>query len=73
MDNKNIIDARGLSCPVPVVLTKKAIEKGPSSLQVIVDNVAAKENVSRYATAMGYTIKIEEKDNEETLLLLEKK
>ncbi len=73
MDKVKTIDARGLSCPVPVVLTKKAVEQNPSVLQVIVDNVAAKENVSRYATAMGYNIKIEEKDNEETLLTLEKK
>ncbi len=73
MENIKTIDARGLSCPVPVVLTKKAIEQNPKDLQVIVDNVAAKENVSRYATAMGYSVNYSEKENDETLLTLEKK
>jgi len=73
MEDIKVIDARGLSCPVPVVLTKKAIEKNPSKLQVIVDNVAAKENVSRYANAMGYSIEVKDKENDETLLTLEKK
>lgn len=72
MEDIKIIDARGLSCPVPVVLAKKAIEKNPKNLQIIVDNVAAKENVSRYAKAMGYSININDKENDETLLILEK-
>lgn len=44
------VDARGLACPQPVVLTKKALEEGGCDIiEVIVDNPAARENVMRYA------------------------
>jgi selenium metabolism protein YedF len=55
-----IIDARGLSCPQPVVLTKKALEKA-DDLIVIVDNATAKQNVSRLAESHGLGITVEEK------------
>lgn len=41
------IDARGLSCPQPVVLTQQAIKKGLTEFQVLVDTVVSKENVLR--------------------------
>ena len=42
------IDARGLACPQPVVLTKKALEQiAEGVLTVVVDNTAAKENVTK--------------------------
>lgn len=47
------IDARGLSCPQPVVLVDKAIAAGETALEVIVDNEVAKENVTRLAERRG--------------------
>ena len=42
------VDARGFSCPVPVIKTKEAIEALPSGeIIVLVDEEVAKENVSR--------------------------
>jgi selenium metabolism protein YedF len=55
-----IIDARGLSCPQPVVLTKKAMEKA-DDLIVIVDNATAEQNVSRLAENHGLGVTVEEK------------
>ena len=55
-----IIDARGLSCPQPVVMTKKAMEKA-SDLTVIVDNATAEENVSRLAEGHGMEVKVDRK------------
>jgi selenium metabolism protein YedF len=55
-----IIDARGLSCPQPVVLTKKALEKA-DDLIVIVDNATAKQNVSRLAESHGLGVSVDEK------------
>lgn len=49
---KNIIDARGLACPQPVILTKKALERG-DCITVIVDNEAAVENVTRMGIKSG--------------------
>ena len=45
------VDARGLSCPEPVVRTKKAFEKN-NSFSVLVDNETAKENVVRFCNNM---------------------
>ncbi len=45
------IDCRGLSCPEPVICTKKAL-KEDSQIDVLVDNRASLENVKRFATAM---------------------
>ncbi|MDA3899641.1 MAG: sulfurtransferase TusA family protein [Spirochaetes bacterium] len=47
MENK--IDARGLSCPQPVILVQKALKDGALSLEIIVDNDVSKENVIRFA------------------------
>lgn len=58
----NILDARGWACPKPVIETRKALQND-KSLIVIVDNKAAKENVSRLATKMGCQFQIEEKDD----------
>lgn len=44
------LDARGLACPEPVIQTKKALEEGGFGiLEVLVDNAAARDNVSRFA------------------------
>ena len=43
------IDARGLSCPAPVLMAKEAVEKDHLAVvEVLVDNEAARENVSRF-------------------------
>lgn len=41
------IDARGLSCPEPVILTRQAMMSGEAAYEVIVDNNTSKENVTR--------------------------
>ena len=48
------VDARGLSCPEPVIRAKNAMESGDKEYEILVDNVVAKENVSRFATHQGY-------------------
>ncbi len=56
------LDLKGLSCPEPVVKTKKALKENPQGLISIVDNRAALENVSRFGRAMGYKVDAVEKD-----------
>jgi TusA-related sulfurtransferase len=56
------VDARGLSCPQPIIETKKVVDKKVKELTVLVDNIAAKENVSRFAKAMKYEVAVEETD-----------
>lgn len=68
-----MIDARGLSCPLPVVMTQDAVKKEhPDTLEVLVDNACAMENVTRFAMNSGYEVSAQEKD-EEYLLTLKKK
>ena len=63
------LDARGLSCPEPVIMIRKAMLKGDSSYQMVVDNPASKENVTRYAQHQGYQVRVEERDGEYTLTM----
>ncbi|NLW41395.1 MAG: SirA family protein [Tissierellia bacterium] len=65
------IDTRGMSCPQPVLMTKKAIEKNPSSLEVLVDNNTAKNNVTRFLKNLGYNIDYKEED-EDTIIIARK-
>lgn len=61
------IDARGLSCPEPVVLTRNAMMSGEAAYEVVVDNNTSKENVTRYAEHQGYKVVVTENDGEYTL------
>ncbi|HZX46675.1 MAG TPA: sulfurtransferase TusA family protein [Clostridia bacterium] len=54
----NKVDARGRSCPEPVLLTKRAIDRSPEGVQVLVDNTTARENVKRFAGNLGYNVEI---------------
>jgi selenium metabolism protein YedF len=54
------IDCRGQQCPQPVIQTRKLMLEEPGSiLEVLVDDQACQDNVSRLATTMGYSIKVE--------------
>ena len=63
------IDARGLSCPKPVIMTKNALESKEAACDILVDNVTAKENVTRFASHQGYQVKAEEKGEDFVLHL----
>jgi selenium metabolism protein YedF len=55
------IDARGLSCPAPVLETKAAVEQHhPRQIQVTVDNEPAKQNVSRFLNSQGYQTEVKQ-------------
>lgn len=57
----NKIDARGLSCPAPVLETKAALsEHRPSHIEVVVDNEPASQNVVRFLESRGYVSKVEQ-------------
>ena len=46
------IDCRNLTCPAPVLNVKRALEE-QSEIRVIVDDVAARENVARFSRNRG--------------------
>lgn len=61
------IDARGLSCPQPVILVKKAIDKGDFPIEVTLDSETSRENVTRIATHVGCSVHVEEQGDLFTL------
>lgn len=66
------IDVRGLNCPEPVFLTKKAIDEGNKDIEILCDAVVAKENITRLAGKMGYSISNKTNDDGDFVLSLKK-
>ena len=58
-----IVDARGLSCPQPVLLALNEIKKmNKGEIVILVDTDTSKENVSRAASSKGWNLKNVEPD-----------
>jgi tRNA 2-thiouridine synthesizing protein A len=64
------IDARGLSCPQPVVLTKSFIDKTDSGeFEIIVDTGTARDNISRLAGNCGWAVTVRTESDDIVLTL----
>ncbi len=60
MDERKMVDARGLSCPQPAMLARQALQElNKGTLEVIVDTGTARENVSRIAGHLGWEVNVE--------------
>lgn len=65
-----IIDARRLSCPQPVILTNRKIkEMGKDIFEVLVDTDTSKENISRLAQQSGWDIEVKKVDEDYCIVL----
>jgi len=58
------VDARGLSCPQPVILARKALQEGAFPIEVLVDTVTSRENVRRMAEKAGCAVRVEQTGDE---------
>ena len=68
-----MVDARGLSCPMPVVMVQKEVaNNAPAQLEVLVDDRCAVENITRFAGNNGYAVEVREATDEEFSLTLTK-
>ena len=63
------VDARGLSCPQPVILARKAIQEGEFPIEVFVETVTSRENVRRASERLGCQVSVKEMDDEFKLVL----
>ncbi len=62
---KKNLDARGITCPAPVLLAKDCIDKeNPEELSVLVDNESSCENVTRFLGTRNYTVKVTPENGE---------
>ena len=66
----NKIDARGLSCPQPVILTNRKIkEMGKGIFEILVDTDTSRENISRLAEQTGWDVEVKKMDDDYCLIL----
>lgn len=70
---EKLVDARGMSCPLPVVHTKKAAESmAPGdTLSVLVDNEIAVQNLQRFASHKGYPVSAQKRAEKEFAVIMQ--
>lgn len=67
-----MVDARGYSCPVPVVMARESIEKNPGAdCEILVDSMVCVENITRFGEGRGYKVSYE-KQGEDFKIFLKK-
>ena len=55
----NTVDARGQACPIPVIMTRKAVDEG-LPVTILVDDMTPVKNISRFAASQGLTAEYRE-------------
>ena len=67
------VNAMGDNCPIPVIKTKKAMQEltGPETIDVLVDNEIAVQNVSKMAASSGGKVTSEKKGEKEFRIVIE--
>jgi len=67
------IDARGLSCPQPAMMTRQALQKASTgTIEVLVDSGTSRDNVGRMAANAGWRVTVENKPDGVYRLVLER-
>lgn len=64
MADQATVDARGRSCPEPVIITKRALDQNGNRAMVLVDNQVAVDNITRFADSRGLKVLVKEKDGD---------
>lgn len=60
------VDARGLSCPQPVLMAMEKIQAiHQGEMEILVDTQASKENVSRAVQSQGWEVQNIQEDGDE--------
>lgn len=66
------VNAMGDNCPIPVIKTKKAMQAltGPETIEVLVDNEIAVQNVTKMASSSGGKVTSEKRGEKEYRILI---
>ncbi len=69
--SSEVVDARGLSCPQPVLLSRRAVNELESggSVEVLVDTVTSRDNVKRAVESVGCQVEITHEGDEFRLII----
>jgi tRNA 2-thiouridine synthesizing protein A len=63
MADENRVDARGLSCPQPALMTRHALQVAElGEVHVLVDTMTQVQNCTRAAEQLGWRVSVEEKE-----------
>lgn len=64
------VDARGLSCPEPLMLVDRAMRKSPGEpLRVLVNEAHARTNVEKFGRSKGRTVESREVGQEYEIVI----
>ncbi len=66
-----ILDARGLACPEPVIMVQQAIKKS-NDFEIVVDNNIAVQNITRFCNNKGFSIDKKEENGDFKLHIVKK-
>lgn len=67
------VDARGLSCPQPVMLARQAVNQLTEGVvEILVDSVTSRENITRFARTAGWEVSSEQTADGDCRLVLRK-
>ncbi len=66
----NVVDARGFSCPEPVMMMRAAVKAGQFPVEVLVETVTSRENVRRAAEMLKLKVDVSETGEDEFKLVL---
>jgi len=73
MTETQTVDARGLSCPEPALMTRQALLKtGQGEVVVLVDAITSRDNVVRTAKLAGWQAAVQPQDDGSYRLTLTK-
>ena len=66
-----VVDARGLSCPQPVLLSRQAVDKLESgdTVEVLVDTATSRDNVKRAVESVGCQVQITQEGDEFRMII----
>ena len=63
MADGNKVDARGLSCPQPALMTRHALQVAElGEVHVLVDTMTQVQNCTRAAEQLGWRVSVQEKE-----------
>ena len=68
-----VVDALGKQCPIPVVMAKKALAElqTPDTLEILVDNEAAVQNLSKLAASCQLPVRAEKTEEKRFSVTME--
>ncbi|WP_243342533.1 sulfurtransferase-like selenium metabolism protein YedF [Anaerococcus sp. AGMB09787] len=58
------VDARGIECPMPVIMAKRVVNEGEKEFRVLVSEEIAVNNLKKMASQVGFKISVSENDGE---------